>query len=237
MTPTDHHEPELGGDEALAAEYVLGVLPASERQEAARRIETDVDIARLVDRWEDSFSPLAAAYVPVEAPAAVKQAIDRRLFASSKTAPRASLWNSLALWRWLAAAAVFALALVTAWNMQPPAEEPAAPRLVASLESDETDVRYLAFYDETAQTIHLSHVAGARAPDQDFELWVIEGDEPPASLGVIATGERVDVHPEETLRTKLSAGAVLAVSLEPGGGSPTGQPTGPVVAVGDLRSI
>ncbi|TIM97823.1 MAG: anti-sigma factor, partial [Mesorhizobium sp.] len=28
-----------------------------------------------------------------------------------------------------------------------------------------------------------------------------------------------------------------AVSLEPSGGSPTGQPTGPVVAAGDLKSI
>ncbi len=237
MTPTDQHEPELGGDEALAAEYVLGVLPASERQEAARRVETDRDFARLVDQWDLHFSPLGEAYAPVEAPATVKQALDRRLFATPSAATPTSWWNSLALWRGLAAASVVALALVTAWNMQPPAEQPAAPRLVASLESPETDVRYLALYDEAAQTIHLSHVAGRSASDQDFELWVIEGDEAPASLGVIAAGDRFDVHPDETLRAKLSAGAVLAVSLEPGGGSPTGQPTGPVVAVGDLRSI
>ena len=32
----------------------------------------------------------------------------------------------------------------------------------------------------------------------------------------------------------LQAGAMLAVSLEPPGGSPTGQPTGPVVSTGKL---
>ncbi|MHB2266592.1 anti-sigma factor [Aliihoeflea sp. PC F10.4] len=237
MTPTDQHEPELGGDEALAAEYVLGVLPASERQEVARRLEADAGFARLVDRWEAHFSPLGQAYEAVEAPASVKQAIDRRIFASATPAQQPSLWGSLALWRGLAAACVVALAIMTVWAMQPPAEQPAAPRMVASLESDETDVRYLAFYDEAAGTIHLSHVAGSAAPDRDFELWVIEGNEPPASLGVIAAGDRFDIRPDDTLQAKLAAGAVLAVSLEPGGGSPTGQPTGPVVAAGDLRSI
>ncbi|WP_287200988.1 anti-sigma factor, partial [Mesorhizobium sp.] len=36
---------------------------------------------------------------------------------------------------------------------------------------------------------------------------------------------------------KLAQGAVLAVSVEPAGGSPTGQPTGPVVAAGDLKNV
>jgi anti-sigma-K factor RskA len=35
----------------------------------------------------------------------------------------------------------------------------------------------------------------------------------------------------------IASGALFAISLEPEGGSPTGQPTGPVVAAGDLRSI
>jgi anti-sigma-K factor RskA len=39
------------------------------------------------------------------------------------------------------------------------------------------------------------------------------------------------------LQQKLAQGAVLAISVEPAGGSPTGQPTGPVVATGDLKSI
>lgn len=240
MTPIDTHGPELGGDDALAAEYVLGVLPASERQEVARRIDADIMFARLVDEWEARLSPLGQFYAPVEAPSAVKQALDRRLFAAAEQpASRAgtSWWNSLGVWRGLAAASLVALALVASWNLRPPVEDAASPRLVASLENPETDVRYLALYDEAHATISLTHVAGAAAADRDFELWVIEGDEPPASLGVLADADHFEVQAPEDLRAKFAAGAVLAVSLEPEGGSPTGQPTGPVVALGDLRSI
>jgi anti-sigma-K factor RskA len=35
----------------------------------------------------------------------------------------------------------------------------------------------------------------------------------------------------------VGAGATLAVSLEPLGGSPTGQPTGEVIAHGDLSRL
>jgi anti-sigma-K factor RskA len=36
------------------------------------------------------------------------------------------------------------------------------------------------------------------------------------------------------LRVLFAAGAALAVSLEPPGGSPTGAPTGPIVGLGQL---
>jgi anti-sigma-K factor RskA len=34
----------------------------------------------------------------------------------------------------------------------------------------------------------------------------------------------------------VRAGAKLAVSVEPAGGSPTGAPTGPVILVGEIRA-
>jgi anti-sigma-K factor RskA len=39
------------------------------------------------------------------------------------------------------------------------------------------------------------------------------------------------------LKDRLSATAALAVSLEPPGGSPTGLPTGPVIASGKLTKL
>ncbi|RUU48338.1 anti-sigma factor, partial [Mesorhizobium sp. M2C.T.Ca.TU.002.02.1.1] len=115
MTLAEDNGPERGGDDLLAAEYVLGVLAADERQVASRRIDTETAFARLVDAWEVRFAPMAAAYAAVEPPASVKAAIDRRLFASSaSTAPGGSLWASLAFWRGLAAAAIAALAVYVA---------------------------------------------------------------------------------------------------------------------------
>ena len=51
----------------------------------------------------------------------------------------------------------------------------------------------------------------------------------------------LDAHPRLTippdLAGQLTPDAALAVSLEPPGGSPTGQPTGPVIASGKLTSL
>ena len=77
MTLAEDNGPERGGDDLLAAEYVLGVLPVEERQIASRRIDTEADFARLVDGWEVHFSPLAVAYAEIEPPPSVKPAIDR----------------------------------------------------------------------------------------------------------------------------------------------------------------
>ncbi|RVA20427.1 anti-sigma factor, partial [Mesorhizobium sp. M7D.F.Ca.US.004.03.1.1] len=147
------------------------------------------------------------------------------------------LWSSLAFWRGLAAAAVAALAIYIAVPiLNPPVEQPQA-RLVASLAAEGTDVKYLAVYDAVHHEVGLSHVSGERAAGKDFELWMIEGKNPPVSMGVIPAGATAHIVVSPAAQQKLAQGAVLAVSLEPAGGSPTGQPTGPVVAAGDLKSI
>ena len=95
----------------------------------------------------------------------------------------------------------------------------------------------LAVYDAAHHEVGLSHVAGERAAGKDFQLWMIEGKNAPVSMGVIPTGPTVHIELTPALQQKLAQGAVLAISVEPAGGSPTGQPTGPVVATGDLKSI
>jgi anti-sigma-K factor RskA len=240
MSATDDSERELGGDEAVAAEYVLGALGVDERQAVARRIENDAAFAQLVDRWEVTLAPMANAYAPIEPPASVKQALDRRLFATTAaaTVETAGLWQSLAFWRGLTVAAFAALALWVAVPLlaPPPPVEP-AQRLVASLAPQQSDVHYFVVYDAATKDIGLSHVTGERAADRDFELWVIEGDQPPKSVGVIPSGTSVHLAVTQDLERKIASGAVFAISVEPKGGSPTGAPTGPVVAAGDLRDI
>jgi anti-sigma-K factor RskA len=239
MTSAEDNEPDRESDDLLAAEYVLGGLSAQERQQAARRIETDAVFASLVDGWEVRLSPLASGYGEIEPPASVREALERRLFAStSVSAPvRSGVWSNLAFWRGLTVAAVAALALYIAVPLaNPPVEQPPA-RLVASLAADGSDVKYLAVYDAARHAIDLSHVAGKRAAGKDFELWMIEGKNLPVSMGVIPAGATAHISVPAAAREKLAQGAVLAVSLEPAGGSPTGQPTGPVVAAGDLKNI
>jgi anti-sigma-K factor RskA len=237
----DEDELERGGDDTRAAEYVLGVLDREEREATARRIETDAAFARLVDDWEVRLSPLADGYQPAEPPPALKAALDARLFgqpAAQAPAP-SGFMSALAFWRSLAVVSMAALIALALWSLSPwmqPSGIAPAERLVASLASDETDVRYLVVYDGAKGEIAMSHVTGDRAEGRDFELWLVGGDQV-RSLGVVPVGASVQLAVEDDLRPGIASGAQFAISLEPLGGSPEPGPTGPVVAAGDLRAI
>lgn len=239
MTPQDDQDQERHDDDTIAAEYVLGVLPARQRQEAAHRIERDAAFARQVEAWEARFAPLADTYEPIEPPAALKQRIDAALFGREETRQVSPVrfLDSLWLWRGLAAASLaLALALGALFFAAPPTDAP-SPRLVAALSHEESDLSVIAFYDAAANEIVLARLAGDRPPESDFELWVIEGENAPVSLGVFEDEADIRLGLAGETEPLLRAGSLLAISVEPVGGSPTGQPTGPVVAVGDLRAI
>lgn len=112
----------------------------------------------------------------------------------------------------------------------------AGPMLVASIVAEKDGNAVTAVYDPRAGALRLTQAALADA-DRSAELWVIGGDGVPHSLGLLhaAGTTRFALTPDN--RTRIAAGAVLAVSLEPIGGSPTGLPTGPVVAKGALSKV
>ena len=203
-------------DDDLAAEYVLGVQDASVRAELAARVDSDPAFAARVRAWEAHLAGLNAGFDPVAPPTRVKAAIDSSLF------PAASR-GSQALWGWLAGALTLglaALALVFFLN------QPGPPALVATLKSDTSDV--VVVVEVRSGAIQATLVSGAPQGDRVLELWQIVGDAAPVSLGVFGAN---DALPE----TAFDAGQIIAVSLEPSGGSPTGAPTGPVVALGSLE--
>ena len=74
--------------------------------------------------------------------------------------------------------------------------------------------------------------------DRDLELWSIPAGGAPLSLGLLVMqpdGSATLVLSDEGL-ARRAQGAVLAISLEPRGGSTTGAPTGPVLYTGKLKS-
>lgn len=239
MTPADDHMPPGGDDDFVAAEYVLGVLPAPERETAARRIEADPAFAQLVESWEARLSPMAEEYVEVAPPRHVKDALGRRLFGAGNDAPRglARLWQSVLVWRMataLSLAAAIVVAVIAFGDVT--RRDTAEQRYVASLSQAESDVHYVIVYDPDSSDLGLSHVTGPRPEGRDFELWVIDGGEP-RSLGVIPSGSSVHLAVRDAMKQALETGEALAISAEPEGGSPTGQPTGPIVAQGSLNAI
>lgn len=126
----------------------------------------------------------------------------------------------------------------------PPPQAPAAPRvvvetaptLVASITPTAKGAPVTVVYNARAGSLRLTEASLADAK-RTAELWVIPAGGTPHSLGLLASRGGTTLTLTADNRARLIAGATLAVSLEPLGGSPTGLPTGPVVATGALSRV
>ena len=114
MTSVDNNEPERGSDDIVAAEYVLGVLPAAERTAAARRIDLRAGVRapcramgrlfRAAGRGLPGGRAAGLGEARARSPAVCNRRRGAKHAASSPASGRASRF-----WRGLAAAAIAAL--------------------------------------------------------------------------------------------------------------------------------
>jgi anti-sigma-K factor RskA len=212
---TDTPLPPMEEDEALAAEYVLGVNDLAERMATEARIKAEPAFAALVAKWETRLAPMNDDFPETPAPNLLPQ-IEARLFPK---APRMKIhwfgWLSLALSTALAGWLIFALIFLT--------PDPNGA-LVATLTTDDGSLVYEARHKEQSDALVVTRLSGSpAAAGQVHQLWIIAPDAAPVSLGLLADG------PLSVLYPVPPAGWTLAVSIEPAGGSPTGAPTGPVI--------
>jgi len=224
------------GDRVLVAEFALGLLDASEHEQVGRRIVVEPTLGRELTMWRLRLSALDREFVEVPAPAGVLGRVEARLFPPSAATTPAGFWNSLRLWRGLAAAGLALAVIAFGVNLAPRAPL-TGPELVAALEAEGSNVKLIAFYDQTAGTIRIAALSGDAVPNKDFELWAIEGKNAPISMGVISVNAKANVNMPATVKQGFGAGTVLAVTLEQKGGSPTGAPQGPIVAAGAATAI
>jgi len=217
--------------EAEAAEYVLGTLDARERRAAEWRMRRDPAFAAAVARWSEQLSVLDAGLAPVPPPDRVWHGIVAGLGPARRPgADPVQLRRSLARWRWATAATALAAVLVAAIALPRLLSPPPGPAsYVAILGGEGGAPAFVASVDTAEGTIRLRRVGDPPPPDRSFELWKVPATGPTVSLGV-ADSER-ELKP---LDVALSPGERLAISVEPKGGSPTGQATGPVVYLGTL---
>jgi anti-sigma-K factor RskA len=221
-----------------AAEYVLGVLNAPERRAVEQRIARDMVFAREVALWEERLGGLADAIPSVAPPAdgwaRIEAALDR---AERPPEERAGLWQSLAFWRGLAlGASALAAACLAALIYVGAVSPPRAP-LVAQLDAEGGRTGFVAAVNTGGGSLTIVPAALLGAEQKAMELWLIPPGDQPHSLGLIDPNRPVTIKVPQDLMSQVSKEAVLAVSLEPLGGSPTGQPTGPVIAKGKLAQL
>ncbi len=231
--------------EALAAEYVLGVLDAAERNQARRLLLADPDFARFVRAWEARLLPLADSTQPVPPPGTLWARIEASLDeaaperaagapvvvplprpgpgAASGRARGMRFWQGATLAAGALAAGLAAFIVLHA---------PAAPPVQAVLSAAGAPV-FIASVERDGAILVRAVGTPAVPPGHDLELWVLPAGATRATpLGVLpVAGKQV---PQGVA---TAPGTQLMVSLEPPGGSPTGEPTGPVVYAGRLERL
>lgn len=232
---TEKNDRDERPDDVLAAEYVLGVLTADERSRFAARLETEPALNDRVRFWTEQLAPVADEVEPVTPPQAAFAGIEGRLFPAQQ--PATGWWSNLPLWRGLAIVSIAGLVAAGLYLANLPGlPDPDGRTYVAQISGDADAVQLVAYIDADRRTLTLSRTEGTPAQGRDFELWLIEGDNNPVSLGVLPAGNVTTLAVPDSVREILT-GAVLAVSDEPLGGSPTGQPTGAVLATGAIVEI
>lgn len=232
-------------DDLRYAEYVLGVLDADARTAVEQEMRSNPQVAAAVELWQRHLTPLADDVdTVVPAPYVWARIHDALDLAATPVMPgprpHAGLWDNLRLWRWLGigASVVAAACVVVMFALPRPTTTPStlnANYMAATITQDNGVTGWTATMDlQHARMIVVPATPAAFAQGRTPELWLIPPGEKPISLGVIAPDKPTTIALRAELLTRLSAKALLAVSVEPTGGSPTGQPTGPVMAKGAI---
>lgn len=184
--------------------------------------------ARLREDWERRLAPLLTAEEaspPAGLYARIEAEIDRIAETPAEAAPGAEivelsrLRRQIGRWKAATAVALAAAAALAVYIAMP--QEP--ERYVALVTADDSGEAGLIIQFDTGSNVATVIPVVAPPPGNSYEMWTIpQGQSRPVSLGLL---------PQETVaRGRFSAapGQLFAISLEPEGGSPTGQPTQPL---------
>ncbi|MGO9935702.1 MAG: anti-sigma factor domain-containing protein [Steroidobacteraceae bacterium] len=214
----------------LASEYALGTL----RGPARRRFERWRASTPFVDQrcrfWEERLVHLAKNLKPVQPPAHIWPAIQRRLNLTTRP-------TALRRMRTLALAAgvllVVGVAALLYWRGVPAVQATAVATISAKSGEPLWELAVLGNADRlVARAARLP----ARPAGSDYELWALPAGAAPVSLGVLPAAGASSRNLTMLQKQALALSTQVAVSIEPLGGSPTGQPTGAVLFVAPLRA-
>ncbi|GLR65343.1 anti-sigma K factor RskA [Acidocella aquatica] len=216
---------------ALAGEYVLGLLEGAALNEAEALMRADAGFAALVQSWENRLMPLIETTPDFVPPPLLW---DRIAVATRPATARAPgvvqrLFAGLAQRFRIGGATVgVALALLALFFfLHTP---PEAGRQIAALRNRDGGT-FIVEQTKTAMIIvprNITLPAGRVA-----ELWLLAPHHAPQAIGVFQSGQSLNMALPKTSASGLS----LAVSLEPPGGAPGPTPTGPIIAEGAITLL
>lgn len=217
----------------LSAEYVLGTLKGAARKRFEQLLRQRADWAQTFSWWESHLHLLADTVPPVKPSNQAWKNIETRLF--NKVTPQIGTWWKSLAFLSTALAASFATLLIL---QAPQSVLESTPTTFAILTTEKSEAGWL--LNETKKTAGVVEIKAIplaslqTKPDNAFELWLLPADKSkPISLGLLPQKGLTTIKVPVDVIPLMASGA-LAVSLEPIGGSPTGQPTGVVLYQGKL---
>jgi anti-sigma-K factor RskA len=221
----------------LAAEYVLGTLKGGARRRFETHLREDPALRRLVTEWEERLAPMAEFSPPQLAPERVWLSIERRLGLRRRhTAWQFWRSESLVFWRTLGLASMGCALLLVGVISSSLLDRPQVDYL-AMLQDDKARTALLLTGDARREVLTVRLVEPAPvAADRSLQLWAVPKQGNPRSLGVLSDRGVIELG---LSRTAIGDDvALLAVSLEPRGGSPNPDgPTGPILYKGNWVRI
>ncbi|NWA10831.1 anti-sigma factor [Pseudomonas gingeri] len=214
---------------ALAADYAIGLMSAAGRRRFESLMRDDARLRAQVAEWQETLATLTESVPPQPVPDRVWQAIVARIDPQQLHIPaRRPFWN------WLrATAAIGSLVVIVALGVlyrHDPIS--ASATLLSGTQQPALRIEAHAGYLQV-EPLTLAAVDANRS----LELWAIPLDGKPVSLGLVPREGKGRLELSEAHKILLGTSVVLAVSLEPQGGSPTGQPSGPVLYSGPLAAL
>lgn len=229
---------------ALAGEYVLGLLEGREREDAEHRLEQDSSFAMAVERWRRHFATLDATATPITPSADLWARIEAGIGglvqptasaaiarpAMARSSRLTDWWNSLFVWRGAAFAGALASVLLAVGLVGALDRAKRQPLMVAVLltEGNAAAAVVNTFADGRVEMLPLQSIDVPAG--KALEIWTLwDRAVGPRSVGLI---DRARSTPLRLDNLPLGNGQLFEITLEPASGSPTGRPTGPIIAKG-----
>lgn len=234
MTSSDNKD---RNDDALAAEYALGTMPHGERISFEKRLLNDQNLSKKVEWWHNQYAPMSENIEAVTPPTRILNTIEQRLFGTENS--KSNWWDSLGLWRAISIASLAGMiafgslyftSSIDILNTQKTV-------FVGQLSTEKSDLKLAIYYDSASKTLRLNRTSGQALPNRSLELWIIPNGQKPVSLGILPILANHEVIIPTKLQAAIASNAVLAITDEPIGGSPTSGPTGAILAAGTVIKI
>lgn len=224
--------------QALAGEYVLGLLEGADRIAFEETIRSDAEAAEIVAVLVARMQALDDTAPPLAPSAGLWDRIAARLDDTPQLATIAPVHRPVArprkpvLGQWMAIAASVVVAAGLGFAAGGHVPQRAAPVVIAVLlNADDASPGAIveAFADNSVRIVPLEDI---EVPDgKILQVWTLPDPETgPVSLGTLESAR--DIRLAGPSLPLPEDGQLYEITLEPSPGSPTGKPTGPILVKG-----